>query len=92
MLAMVFFQFPHFCNFGTEATRICVKCCSIDDIGNFDVFHFEILSTGENDVFAQSGVVGVKIAKRSPTVAICAAIIPNINVSKVWTPFEITPD
>jgi hypothetical protein len=45
----------------------------------------ELWRTREKRVPIQSGVVGLTAAKLSPTVAVCVAVIGNMNVIKAWT-------
>jgi hypothetical protein len=72
--------------------RVCLKGCLVCDLEDFDVFDLEFPRTRENDKLVQFGVVGVRAAKGSVTVGVCAAVIGNSHSIKVWTPFGITRD
>jgi hypothetical protein len=65
----------------------------VRDFENFNFLHLEMRRTREKRFPVQSGVVGVVLAKAvSVTIGGCAAVIPNTNVTKVWTAFGITID
>jgi hypothetical protein len=64
------------------------------DFEHLDLLHSELLQTHENGAPVQSGIVGVIVAKPSPTTGVCVAVIANINVTitKAWTLTGITID
>jgi hypothetical protein len=64
----------------------------VRDFENFNFLHLEIRRTREKRFPVESGVVGVTAAKLSPTVGVCAAVIVNTNVTKVWTAVGMTTD
>jgi hypothetical protein len=67
-------------------------CCLPSDLEDLDFLDLEIPRTCENER-AESGVVGVSVAKGSATAGVCVAVIENSNViPKEWTRFGITPD
>jgi hypothetical protein len=57
-----------------------LKSCLFCDLEDFDFLHLELARTGENRLPVQSGVVGVSVAKGSPTAGGCVAVIENANV------------
>jgi hypothetical protein len=68
------------------------KGCLVHDLENFDFFNLEIARTRENRLPAQSGVVGVSVAKGSVTADVCVAVIGNNHATKVWTASGTTKD
>jgi hypothetical protein len=75
------------------ANTIWRKGDLVRDFENFNFLHLKIPRTREKRFPAQSGVVGVSLAKViSETVGVCVAVIGNNNVKKAWTVVGTTND
>jgi hypothetical protein len=66
--------------------KVCTiwrKCGLLRDFEHFNFLDLEKLRTREKRCPVQSGVVGVTVAKAvSETLAVCVAVVVNINVLK----------
>jgi hypothetical protein len=58
-----------------EKKKICMKCCLLCNLEDFDFFDLEMLRPRENDALGQSGVVGVREAKVREIDGVCVAVI-----------------
>jgi hypothetical protein len=74
--------------FEAPPTLVC-KRCLLWDLEDFDFLHLEIERTGENHSRVDCSVVDVSVAKISPSLEVCVAVIGNTDrtrpfVSAFW--------